>query len=257
MNRINEKFKNIKEQNKKALIPYLTVGTPSTQKTTELVLAIEKAGADLVELGIPYSDPLADGPIIEESSLWSLNHVFKLAKAFECVKNIRQQSQIPIIFMVYYNTIFGYGKQKFIDACADCDIDGIIIPDLPLEEFDEIESYLDNTNIELITLVAITSKDRIDKIIEKSKGFIYCISSLGVTGIRSQFGDGVIEFLKEVKSKTNIPTCVGFGISKKEDIQKFEPYVDGCVVGSALVKKILETNGDTEQIKEFIESLVK
>lgn len=256
MNRIDEKFKQLKTEGKKALIPYVTTGTPTIEKTEEIILAIEKAGADLVEMGIPYSDPLADGPVIEESSLWSLNHGFKLAKAFECVKNIRKKSQIPIVFMVYYNTLFGYGREKFISECVDCDVDGFIIPDLPLEEQDEIENYLKGTNINLISLVAITSKDRIPTITKQAKGFIYCISSLGVTGIRSQFSDEVIDFLKEVKSHTDLPTCVGFGISKKEDILKFEPYVDGCVVGSALVKNILESNGDVEQAEEFIKSLV-
>lgn len=256
MNRIDEKFKNLKEANKKALIPYITIGTPSIEKTKDIVIAIEKAGADIIELGIPYSDPLADGPVIEESSLWSLNHGFKLSKAFECVKNIRKQSQIPIVFMVYYNTIFGYGREEFIKQCIDCDIDGMIIPDLPLEEYDEIEAYLDGTNIELISLVAITSKDRITKISNKAKGFIYCISSLGVTGIRSKFNDDVIDFLQDVKTKTNLPTCVGFGISKKEDIEKFDKYVDGCVVGSALVKRILETDGDINEVEQFIKGLV-
>lgn len=256
MNRIDEKFKNLKEANKKALIPYITIGTPSIEKTKDIVIAIEKAGADIIELGIPYSDPLADGPVIEESSLWSLNHGFKLSKAFECVKNIRKQSQIPIVFMVYYNTIFGYGRERFVKQCADCDIDGMIIPDLPLEEYDEIEAYLDGTNIELISLVAITSKDRITKISNKAKGFIYCISSLGVTGIRSKFNDDVIDFLQDVKTKTNLPTCVGFGISKKEDIEKFDKYVDGCVVGSALVKRILETDGDINEVEQFIKGLV-
>lgn len=255
MNRIDEKFKTLKEQNKKALIPYVTAGTPTIEKTAEIVLAVEKAGADLIEIGIPYSDPLADGPVIEESSLWSLEHGFKLADAFNCVKQIRQKSQIPIVFMVYYNTVFGYGRDKFINKCAECDIDGMIIPDLPLEEYDEIQSYLKDTNIELISLVAITSKDRIQTIANQAKGFIYCISSLGVTGIRSKFNDDVIDFLKEVKSKTDLPTCVGFGISKKEDIEKFEPFVDGCVVGSALVKNILETDGNVKEAENFIKNL--
>ncbi len=255
MNRIDEKFKTLKEQNKKALIPYVTAGTPNIEKTIEIVLAVEKAGADLIEIGIPYSDPLADGPVIEQSSLWSLNHGFKLIDAFNCVKQIRQKSQIPIVFMVYYNTIFGYGREKFIKNCVECDVDGMIIPDLPLEEYDEIEPYLKDTNIELISLVAITSKNRIQTIADKAKGFIYCISSLGVTGIRSKFSDDVIDFLKEVKSKTSLPTCVGFGISKKEDIKKFEAVVDGCVVGSALVKNILETNGDVKEAQKFIQSL--
>lgn len=255
MNRIDEKFKQLKAENKKALIPYVTTGTPNIKRTEEIILAVEKAGADLVEMGIPYSDPLADGPIIEESGLWSLNHGFKLSKAFECVKNIRKQSEIPIVFMVYYNTIFGYGREKFIKECVDCGVDGFIIPDLPLEEQDEIESYLEGTNIYLISLVAITSKNRVPLIAKQAKGFIYCISSLGVTGIRSQFNDDVIDFLKEVKAHTDLPTCIGFGISKKEDIIKFESYVDGCVVGSALVKTILETNGDIEQAKQLIENL--
>ncbi len=255
MNRIDKKFKELKEQNKKALIPYVTIGTPNIEKTSEIVIAIDRAGADIIEMGIPYSDPLADGPVIEESSLWSLNNGFKLSHAFECVKTIRKESQIPIVFMVYYNTIFGYGREKFINACVDCDIDGLIIPDLPLEEQDEIQSYLENTHLELISLVAITSKQRIPVISKQAKGFIYCISSLGVTGVRNQFHDEVMDFLKEVKDQTDLPTCVGFGISKKEDIEKFEPFVDGCVVGSGLVKRIRETDGDIDEVVKFIKDL--
>jgi tryptophan synthase alpha chain len=255
MNRIDEKFKQLKEENKKALIPYVTAGDPTIEKTEELILAIQAAGADIIEIGIPYSDPLADGPVIEAAGLRSLNNGFKLANVFNCVKNIRKKSEIPLVFMLYYNTIFGYGRERFIAQCVECDIDGLIIPDLPLEEQDEIASYLEGTNIHLIPLLAITSKDRIPAIVQKAKGFIYCVSSLGVTGVRNSFDERVYAFLNDVKKHTDVPTCVGFGIASKEDIERFDNYADGCIVGSALVKKIYETDADINEVAKFIKSL--
>lgn len=255
MNRIDEKFKVLKQMNKKALIPYVTAGDPTIDKTEELILAIEAAGADIIEIGIPYSDPLADGPVIEAAGLRSLSNGFKLSKVFNCVKNIRVKSQVPLVFMLYYNTIFGYGRQRFIQQCVECGIDGLIIPDLPLEEQNEIETYLEGTHIHLIPLMAVTSKDRIPAIAKKAKGFIYCVSSLGVTGVRTSFDERVYDFLKDVKRHTDLPTCVGFGIASKQDIERFDQYADGCIVGSALVKKIYETNADTNAVANFIKNL--
>lgn len=255
MNRIEKKFDELKKKQEKALIPYIVLGEPSVEKTVEIIHTLEKSGADIIELGIPYSDPLADGPVIEAAGLRSIQNGFKLKDAFECVSEIRKISEIPLIFMCYYNTIFGYGKEKFIEQCKQCQIDGIIIPDLPIEEREEIAPDLQETEISLIPLVAVTSKDRIPQITQYAQGFTYCVSSLGVTGERSNFYSGVNEFLTEAKNSTNIPICVGFGISTKSDVERFAQYVDGVIVGSAIVRKIHETNCDFEQISILIKEL--
>lgn len=250
MNRIDVTFEELKKNGTKAIIPYVTAGDPNIQKTEEIIIALEEAGANIVEIGIPYSDPLADGPVIENAGLRSINNGFKLADAFGCVKNIRKKSQIPLVFVVYYNTIFGYGRERFVKECVECGVDALIVPDLPKEESDEITGYLENTGIYLIPFVAITSRQRIPKLVENAKGFIYCVSSFAVT-----YDEEVLEFLKEVKKYTDLPVCVGFGISKKEDVEKFGKVADGCIIASAIVKKIYDSNADVVQIKEFVGSL--
>lgn len=255
MNRIDEKFKQLRQDNKKALISYICSGDPDIAATENIVYSLEEAGTDIIELGIPYSDPLADGPIIQEAGLRSLNGGFKIAKLFDCVKKIRGKSQIPLVVMVYYSTILGYGKEKFIYNCVESEIDGIIIPDLPYEEYGEIKPLIDKTDLCMIPLVAVTSQQRIPMLVKNAKGFIYCVSSLGVTGERSSFHSKVNEFLEEVKRNTNVPIAVGFGISKKEDVERFNKYADGVIVGSAIVRKINESKGNLEDIKDFVKAL--
>lgn len=255
MNRIEKKFDELKKKDEKALIPYIVLGEPSAKKTVEIIHTLEKSGADMIELGIPYSDPLADGPVIEAAGLRSIQNGFKLKDAFEIVSEVRKTSQIPLIFMCYYNTIFGYGKEKFIKNCKECGIDGLIIPDLPIEEREEIAPDLKETEISLIPLAAVTSKDRIPQITKYAQGFTYCVSSLGVTGERRNFYSGVNEFLTEAKNSTSVPICVGFGISTKADVKQFAQYADGVIVGSAIVRKIYETDCDCKQIGAFIEEL--
>lgn len=255
MGRISEKFNLLKSKGEKALIPYISAGDPSIEKTEELIYTLEKNGADIIELGIPYSDPLADGPVIEAAGHRSLAGGFKLKDVFKCVKNVREKSEIPLIFMCYYNSVFGYGRDKFIENCVEAGIDGLIIPDLPMEEREEIAPFLEGTGIDLIPLVALTSKERIPRITKESKGFVYCVSSLGVTGVRKSFSENVDEFLKKTKESTETPICVGFGIGKKEDVERFKDIADGVIVGSALVKKIFESNCSFEEIGRFIREL--
>ena len=255
MNRIEKTFEALRQKGEKALIPYISAGDPSIEKTEELIYVIEENGGDIIEIGIPYSDPLADGPVIEAAGLRSLSRGFHLEQAFDCVSRVRRRSQVPLIFMCYYNTIFGYGRERFLDACADCGIDGLIVPDLPLEERGELAPYARERSICLIPLAAVTSQERIPAITKQAEGFVYCVSSLGVTGVRSNFHAHVTEFLQETKQCSPVPVCVGFGIGKKEDVQRFAPYVDGVIVGSALVKKIDETNGDPVQIGALIREL--
>lgn len=255
MNRIDKKFQSLKAEGKKALIPYICSGDPSVEMTEKLVYALEEAGADIIELGIPFSDPLADGPVIQAAGLRAFAGGYRLADTFKIAENVRKNSEIPIVIMVYYSSIIGYGKERFLDGCVNADIDGLIIPDLPYEEYDEFKPLLEGTGIYIITLVGLTSGDRIPMLVKEAKGFVYCVSSMGVTGVRTEFDTRVESFVMEVKKHTDTPACIGFGISSKEDIDRFETYADGCIIGSAIVRKIFESNGDLEKVKDFVKGL--
>ena len=255
MNRIDERFKKLKEENKKALIPYICCGDPSVEDSEKLVYALEEAGADIIELGIPYSDPLADGPVIQAAGLRAFAGGFRLEDTFKIVKNVRKNSQIPLVIMVYYSSIIGFGKEKFVELCVDADVDGLIVPDLPYEEYDELKPLLDETNVYMIPLVALTSEDRIPMLVKESKGFVYCVSSLGVTGVRKEFDTRIDSFVAKVKEATDTPACSGFGISTKADVERFDKIADGCIVGSAIVRKIFDSKMNLDEIKAFVSSL--
>lgn len=255
MNRINEKFNELKKKNKKALITYITAGFPSIEKTEELIYAKERGGASIIEIGIPYSDPVADGPVIQNAGDIALKGGTNLEKIFKVVERVRKNTHIPLVFLVYYNNVFAYGTEKFISKCEEIGIDGFIIPDLPIEEQSEIQPYLEGKSVALIPLVAPTSKQRIKKVVENKSGFVYCISSLGVTGRGGEFHSEVEGFLKEVRACTDLPIAVGFGISKKEHIEKLKNHVDGVIVGSAIVNKVKESNGCPETLENFVREL--
>ena len=255
MNRIDERFKKLKEENKKALIPYICCGDPSVEDSEKLVYALEEAGADIIELGIPYSDPLADGPVIQAAGLRAFAGGFRLEDTFKIVKNVRKNSQIPLVIMVYYSSIIGFGKEKFVELCVDADIDGLIVPDLPYEEYDELKPLLDETNVYMIPLVALTSEERIPMLVKESKGFVYCVSSLGVTGVRKEFDTRIDSFVAKVKEATDTPACIGFSISTKADVERFDKIADGCIVGSAIVRKIFDSKMNIDEIKAFVSSL--
>jgi tryptophan synthase alpha chain len=256
MNRIERKFDELKKRDKKAFIGFITAGDPTINHTKELVYALEKSGTDIVEIGIPFSDPLADGPVIQNASLRAFQNGIRVKDIMSMVKEVRTNSDIPLVFLVYINTILVYGKEKFIKECIEIGVDGLVIPDLPLEERNEISSLLKDTELALIPLVAPTSKDRIKDIIDGGRGFVYCVSSLGVTGRQSDFHKDVISYLEDVKEKSHLPIAVGFGISSRQDIEDLSPYVDGVIVGSAIVRKIEEGMGDTKIVKEFIKQLI-
>jgi tryptophan synthase alpha chain len=255
MNRIVERFNKLKAENKKALIPYICSGDPSVEASEKLVYALEEAGADVIELGVPFSDPLADGPVIQGAALRSLNAGFKIKNVFDIVRNVRKNSEIPLVVMVYFSTIMNYGCQKFIDDCVESGLDGLIVPDLPYEEYDDLKPIVDKTDLCMIPLIAITSEDRIPMLVEGSKGFIYCVSSLGVTGERKEFDNRVDNFVAKVKAATDTPACIGFGIATHEDVERFNKIADGCIVGSAIVRKIFESNMNIEEIKSFVSGL--
>ncbi|MBR1445312.1 MAG: tryptophan synthase subunit alpha, partial [Firmicutes bacterium] len=199
MNRIDKKFGELKKDRKKAFIPYICAGDPSIEDTEKLIYALEEVGCDIIELGVPYSDPLADGPVIQAAGLRSLNGGYKLGKMFDMIKRVREKSDVPLAIMVYYSTIFGYGRERFIKECIEAGADGLIIPDLPYEEYDEIKPIIDKTDLAMVPLIAITSDERIPMLVKEAKGFVYCVSSLGVTGERKNFDKRVDEFIKNVK----------------------------------------------------------
>ena len=252
MSRIGKKFEEL--AGKTAFIGYITAGDPSIEKTKNLVLALEKGGCDIVELGIPYSDPVADGPVIQAAAQRALDNGTTIEKIFDVVKDIRKVSQIPLVFLVYYNSIYASGIEKFVRSCVEIGVDGLIIPDLPLEERDEILPFL-NKDIDLIPLVAPNSGDRVEKILENGGGFVYCISSFGVTGTREEFDSSISEYLNEVKKVSELPLAIGFGISTRKDVEIFETLANGVIVGSALVKVVAETDGDAKALEDKVKEL--
>lgn len=266
MNLIDQTFARLKKENGTALIPFLTIGDPDLDTSVEIIAELEAAGADIVELGVPYSDPLADGPVIQRASQRALKHQVNIASCMEAAVKARAAGvKLPFILFTYYNPVLQFGLDRFFEEVRKHDISGLIIPDLPVEESAEVTKRAEEADIHVIPLVAPTSKDRIKSISESAKGFVYCVSSLGVTGERSSFFDGVEDFIAQVKEFTDVPAAVGFGISNGEQAAKFARICDGVVVGSAIVRQIEEAipllqNPETRQegllqIREFVAQL--
>lgn len=220
----------------KAFIPFVTCGDPSLDVTEEIVYAMERAGADLIELGIPFSDPTAEGPVIQSANLRALSGGVTTDKIFELVKKIREKSNIPMVFMTYANVVFSYGTQRFCQNAAEAGMDGLILPDVPYEEKEEFAQIAAKYNMDLISLIAPTSHERISTIAKDAQGFVYCVSSLGVTGMRSQITTDIGAMVALVKAQQEIPCAVGFGISTPEQAKKMAQQADGVIVGSAIVK---------------------
>ena len=242
LNRMDETFQTLQMSGKTALIPFITVGDPDLSTTVEIIIELEKAGADVIELGVPYSDPLADGPVIQRASERALKQQITIRTCMETAKRAREAGvKLPFVLFTYYNPVLQTGLELFFDLLVEHDISGIIIPDLPIEESAQIREYADRANIHLIPLVAPTSKERIKKIVSSARGFIYCVSSLGVTGERAAFHEEVDEFITTVKSYTTLPVAVGFGISSREQVEHFSGICDGVIVGSAIVREIENT----------------
>lgn len=256
MNRIDLKFTELKGKREKALIPFITAGDPDLDTTLEIVLAMEKAGADVIELGIPYSDPLADGVTIQASSNRALKNGVKIFKIMDIVEKIRKKTQVPLVYLVYYSSIFRYGMEKFIKECSRCGIDGLIIPDLPIEERKDIIIIGEKYGVYLIPLVAPTSKDRIEKIVRGGRGFVYCVSVNGVTGARNAINTDIKEYMKVVSSYTDVPKALGFGISSAAMVAKFKPYCEGIIIGSALIERIARGK-NKEDIIDSVERFIK
>ncbi|WP_315073442.1 tryptophan synthase subunit alpha [uncultured Clostridium sp.] len=241
MNRIDLSFNKVKESNGKALIPFVTCGAEFTiEETADLVTELYNEGATVVEIGIPFRDPLADGPVIQNAYTKALNNGTKPKDVFRCVELIRGKSEVPIVLMVYFNVIYFTGIEKFLKEAAESGVDGLIVPDVPLEERGDINNVCEENGIYLIPLVARTSKDRISQITKDAKGFVYCVSTNGTTGERTSLDDGTHEYLEEVRKSVDIPMCIGFGISSKEVVKEVKDYCDGVIVGSAIVKRMPE-----------------
>lgn len=256
MNRIDKCFAELKDQGRKALITFITAGDPDMETTEKTVLAMFESGADIIELGVPFSDPIAEGVTIQRSSLRSLNGGTTLDKIFGCIERIRAKTDKPLILMMYLNTIFVYGTDRFFSLCREKGVDGVIVPDMPYEEREEILPYAKKYGIHNINLVSPASHDRIKRIAADSEGFLYCVSSNGVTGVRSEFKTDFDEFFGIIKENVKCPYCVGFGISSPEQAKKMSGYCDGVIVGSAIVR-IMEEYGreSAGKVAEFTGSL--
>ncbi len=220
----------------KAFIPFVTAGDPNLEVTKEIILAMEKAGADLIEIGIPFSDPVAEGVVIQAADERALKAGTTTDKIFDMVAEVRKESNIPLAFMTYINPVYVYGVDKFCKKAAELGVDALIIPDVPYEEKNEVAPFCDKYGIDLISLIAPTSHDRIKTIAKEAQGFVYCVSSMGVTGVRQKITTNLGEMTSLVREVTSVPAAIGFGISTPQQAQEMAQYADGVIVGSAIVK---------------------
>lgn len=251
--RISEAF-----ENRKAFIAFITGGDPDIETTEKLVPAMANAGADLIEIGIPFSDPVAEGIVIQQADKRALENGCTTEKLFDMVKRIRQRTDVPLLFMTYLNPVFTYGKERFMSRCSECGIDGIIVPDMPFEEKDELAEVSNRYGVVLISMIAPTSEDRIAMIAKEAEGFIYCVSSLGVTGVRSQLPKDINNMLQKAKEVTDVPCAVGFGVSIPEQAGIIAKAADGVIVGSAIVKIIEQKGKDCiEAVSDYIRDMKK
>lgn len=231
----------------KAFIPFITCGDPDLATTAAAVRAAAANGAGLIELGIPFSDPTAEGPVIQGANLRALSGGVTTDKIFACVRELRQDVKIPLVFMTYANVVFSYGAEKFLAACRDIAIDGMILPDLPFEEKAEFQPLCQKYGIDLISMIAPTSANRIAMIAKEAEGFLYIVSSLGVTGTRSEITTDLASIVKVVRENTDVPCAIGFGISTPEQARKMADISDGAIVGSAIVKLFEQYGKDAPQ----------
>lgn len=251
MTKISDAFKN-----GKAFIGFITGGDPDIETTEKLLYTMSESGADLIEIGIPFSDPIAEGPVIQAASERALAAGCTTDKLFDLVAKVSPNLDTPIVFMTYINPIYTYGKEKFMSKCKKCGIQGIIVPDLPYEEKDELTPECDKYGIDLISLIAPTSHERITMIAKEAKGFVYCVSSLGVTGVRSEITTDISAMTDLVRKSTDIPCAIGFGISTPEQAKKMSADADGVIVGSAIVKIVAQYGKDSaEHVAEYVRSM--
>ena len=238
MNKISAAFKD-----RNAFVAFITAGDPNLETTRNLIISMAEAGADLIELGLPFSDPVAEGPVIQRASQRALLAGTTTDKIFNMLSSIKDSIEVPLAIMTYINPVFKYGYESFFRKCNECSISGIIIPDLPFEEHSQILPYCKKYDVCLISMIAPTSAERISMIAARSEGFIYCVSSMGVTGIRSSFDTKINEVISSIRSVSTNPVALGFGISTPEQAKELIQYADGIIVGSSIVK-IIEEHGE-------------
>lgn len=243
-------------ENGKAFIAFITCGDPDLETTAAAVKAAVDNGADLIELGIPFSDPTAEGPVIQGANLRALSGGITTDQIFAFVKELRKNVKIPMVFMTYSNVVFSYGSEKFISTCRDIEIDGLILPDLPFEEKEEFLPTCHKYGVDLISLIAPTSENRIAMIAKEAEGFLYIVSSLGVTGMRNEIKTDLASIVKVIRENTDLPCAIGFGISTPEQAKKMADISDGAIVGSAIIK-ILEKYGKEapKHIGEYVKAM--
>lgn len=243
-------------ENGKAFIPFITCGDPSLEVTEEIVYAMAEAGADLIELGIPFSDPTAEGPVIQEANIRALAGGVTTDRIFDLVRRIRKKVRIPMVFMTYANVVFSYGADRFLRTSREIGMDGLILPDIPYEEKGEFDDICKAYDLDLISLIAPTSHDRISKIAADANGFVYCVSSLGVTGTRTSITTDIGAMVALVKKAKDIPCAVGFGISNPEQAKQMAASADGVIVGSAIVKLCAKYGKNcVPYIKDYVKSM--
>ncbi len=256
-NRMEKRLAACRKEQKKAFITYMTAGLPDMEGCAEIIRTQEKAGTDIVELGIPFSDPVADGPVIQEASYRSIQQGTNLRKVFAMVEGLRKEGcEQPLVFMMYYNTVLYYGVDAFAAKCAEVGVDGLIIPDLPFEEQGELEDALKKVEDApiLIQLVSPVSKQRIPMLLENARGFVYGVSAMGVTGQSATFHRDVLECLKSVKAVSPVPVMMGFGIRTAADVLPIKDLIDGCIVGSEFIRLMERSRYDVQAITDYIQT---
>ncbi len=251
MNKISDAF-----NNGKAFIGFVTAGDPDLNTSKEILLSMSKGGCDLIEVGIPFSDPIAEGPVIQDANIRALKNNVTTDDVFALTKSVSQEVDTPMVFMTYLNVLFKYGYDKFLQKAKNSGICGVIIPALPYEEKDELQSVAKKYGIEVVSLVAPTSEDRIKMIAADAEGFIYTVSSMGVTGVRSEIKTDLESITKAIKEVTDVPVAIGFGINTPEQAKKYSHIADGVIVGSAIVKLVAEHKTDAPKyIYEYVKSM--
>ena len=251
MSRIKSAF-----NNGKAFIAFITCGDPDIKTTERIVREAVKNGADIIELGIPFSDPTAEGPVIQNANYRALKAGITTDKIFALVRDLRKDINVPFVFMTYANVIFSYGAQRFLSLCSEAGIDGLILPDLPFEEKSEFISICHEADVDLISLIAPTSENRIAMIAGEAEGFIYIVSSLGVTGTRNEITTDLNSIVSVIRKSTDVPCAIGFGISTPEQAEKMADISDGVIVGSAIIKIIEEYRENAPQkVGEYVKRM--
>ena len=245
-------------RNGKAFIPFITAGDPDLASTERFVLAMAEAGADLIEIGIPFSDPIAEGVVIQEADIRAFRSGTTTDKVFEMVKSLRQKTDIPLVFMTYLNIVFYYGYERFFARCAEVGISGIIIPDLPYEEKNECAGIAAEHQVEIVSMIAPTSRERIQTIASDAEGFLYVVSSMGVTGVRQKITTDLKTIVGQIREVTSLPAAIGFGISTPGQASDMAAISDGAIVGSAIVRLIAEYGREAEEpVREYVRQMAE